>query len=108
MTYELLLLPIAFTLAFIVSILIFWIGGKYSVKGRITKNKVSPYSCGEDLPYEGNARINLERFFIFAVYFLVFDVVAFMLAISYNTAVVYAIIYALITLASTLFVIKKR
>ncbi|MCD6504720.1 NADH-quinone oxidoreductase subunit A, partial [Candidatus Bathyarchaeota archaeon] len=44
--------------------------------------KSAPYACGEDLPAE-ELKVNLERFFVFAVYFLIFDVLAFILATSF-------------------------
>ena len=107
MSHEALFLPTVFAIALLIAIAIYLIGGRFSVKGKQSKGKLSPYSCGEDFPYEGELRVNLERFFIYAVYFLIFDVVAFMLVISFKISLIHAIIYALITLASTIFVIKR-
>lgn len=101
------LLPIVFIIASFLAILIYGLGGKYSAKGKESKGKISPYSCGEDLPYEGELRINLERFFIYAVYFLIFDVVAFTLIISFKTSLIHTIVYALITLISVVFMIRR-
>ena len=44
---------------------------------------------------------------IYAVYFLIFDVVAFMLVVSPKVSPVHVITYALITLISVIFVIKR-
>ena len=57
--------------------------------------KTEPYACGEDLPIE-EFKVNLERFFIFAVYFLIFDVLAFILAVSFNGQVFISVAYSLI------------
>ena len=107
MQHETILLFIVFVIALLLTMVIYWLGGKYSAKGRKSEGKLSPYSCGEDLPYEGEFRVNLERFFIYAVYFLVFDVVAFTLVVSFKISPVQAVIYALITLISVIFMIKR-
>ena len=107
MQHEALLLFIVFVIALLLTILIYWLGGRYSAKGGKSEGKLSPYSCGEDLPYEGELRVNLERFLIYAVYFLIFDVVAFMLVVSFKISPVHAVIYALITRISIIFMIKR-
>lgn len=52
-------------------------------------------------------RINLEKFFLFTVYFLIFDVIAFTMVISFGVSPLYAYIYALVTLASVVFIMKR-
>ena len=104
---EALLLLVVFVTTLLLTILIYWLGGKYSAKGGKSEGKLSPYSCGEDLPYEGELRVNLERFFIYAVYFLIFDVIAFTLVISFKISPIHAVSYALITLISLIFMIKR-
>ena len=107
MRHEALLLFLVFVIALLLTILIYLLGGRYSAKGGRSEGKLSPYSCGEDLPYEGELRVNLERFFIYTVYFLIFDVVAFMLIISFKTSPIHAITYALINLLSIIFMTKR-
>ena len=107
MQHEALLLFLVFVIALLLTILIYLLGGRYSAKGGRSEGKLSPYSCGEDLPYEGELRVNLERFFIYTVYFLIFDVVAFMLIISFKTSPIHAITYALINLLSIIFMTKR-
>jgi len=104
---EALLLLVVFVTTLLLTILIYWLGGKYSAKGGKSEGKLSPYSCGEDLPYEGELRVNLERFLIYAVYFLIFDVIAFMLVVSFKITPIHAVTYALITLISIIFMIKR-
>lgn len=80
-------------------LLIYWVGGRISVKSgvRKTKGKFAPYACGEDFPAE-ELKVNLERFFIFVVYFLIFDVLAFILATSFVTSGLLPTIYCSIVL----------
>jgi NADH:ubiquinone oxidoreductase subunit 3 (subunit A) len=88
--------------------MIYWIGGKISPKSKGGNNgKTAPYACGEDMPIE-ESRINLERFFVFAVYFLVFDVVAFLLATSFSAPWYLPTIYSLVTLLAVGMLIALR
>jgi NADH:ubiquinone oxidoreductase subunit 3 (subunit A) len=97
------LLPAVFGFCVFVTLFIYWLGGKLSPKtGQSTAaGKTAPYACGEDLP-SGELRIDLDRFFIFAVYFLVFDVVAFTLTTSFNSLGLIPITYTLIVLMAVL------
>ena len=91
------LLFVIFTLSFTLGLAIYVFGGRLSVKGGGEKGAKSvPYACGENPPEE--ARINLERFFVFAVYFLIFDVFAFMIAVSSSAYWILPLFYSLITL----------
>lgn len=74
-------------------------GGEYT--------KLTPYSCGEHLVHDVQSRINLERFLLYAVYFLIFDVAAFILAISFNLLALSVLVYALIMLSSVILVVKR-
>ena len=68
----------------VVALFLYWIGGRVGVKGKKSSDKVSTYACGEDLPSR-QVQVDVERFFIYAVYFLIFDVLAVFLATSLNT-----------------------
>jgi len=107
MQHEVLFLPIVFSISIAIALIFYTIGGRISAKGKASEGKISPYSCGEDLPYEGDMRINLEKFFLFTVYFLIFDVIAFTMVISFGVSPLYAYIYALVTLASVVFIMKR-
>lgn len=60
---------------------IYVVGGRISPKGGSNRNKLLSYACGEKFP-SVKLQFNLESFFIYAMYFLVFDVLAFVLATS--------------------------
>ncbi len=92
------LLPIIFGVSLVLALTIHWTSGRMMTKGRgINPAKTEPYSCGEDLPVE-DLRIDLERFLIFAVYFLIFDILAFVLATSFFSIGLVPIAYAVVVL----------
>jgi NADH:ubiquinone oxidoreductase subunit 3 (subunit A) len=62
-----------------VSLIIMAIGNDLAPKSPDTPGKLAPYACGEDIP-PTRVRVNVENFFIYAVYFMIFDVLGFVLA----------------------------
>ena len=88
------LLAISVGVAFIV----LWIGNEIAPKGKDTPGKLAPYACGEDFPAI-NIRINVDNFFIYAVYFMIFDVLGFVMVTTLG-GTVYPIIPVLFGLAS--------
>lgn len=88
------LLAISMGVAFI----ILWIGNDIAPKGKDTPGKLAPYACGEDFPAM-NIRMNVENFFIYAVYFMIFDVLGFVM-VTTLAGTVYPIIPVLYGLAS--------
>lgn len=106
-----LILPVSFAFSLLIGLIIYWIGGKTSVKTKQQNGeKVIPYACGEESPKVSEFRINLERFFIFAIYFLIFDVFAFLVAISWSSAWIYPVIYSVIVFLAvlTLLIMRRR
>lgn len=74
---------IAFGVSLAFVCIIYWIGGRVSPRRTGSGGgKGEPYACGEDLPAE-ESRVDLEKFLIYGLYFLIFDVLAFILATSY-------------------------
>lgn len=67
-----------FVLSMAVALLIYAIGDKIGAKGLYSANKLMPYACGEEIP-TSRVMLNLERFFIYAVYFMVFDILGFVM-----------------------------
>jgi len=63
----------------LVAVLILLIGNKIAPKGSDTPGKLASYACGEDIT-PTKIRVNIENFFIYAVYFMIFDVLGFVLA----------------------------
>jgi len=90
-------LPFVFVLSLIAALMLYWYGGKISPKAAKTPGKLAQYACGEEMPAE-KLQVNVERFFIYAVYFLVFDILAFMLATSFASPGFMPALYAVITL----------
>ena len=103
------LLPLAFGFCLIVMLFIYWFGGKISAKTKQvnTAGKTAPYACGEDLPAQ-EIQMDTNRFFIFAVYFLIFDVFAFTLATSFNTIGIVPMVYTLIVLIAVAMFLSLR
>ena len=66
-------------LALLVSLIIMAFGNELAAKSPDTEGKLAPYACGEPLP-ASKVRLNVENFFIYAVYFMIFDVLGFILA----------------------------
>ncbi|MEN2974618.1 MAG: hypothetical protein ABDH32_03450 [Candidatus Caldarchaeales archaeon] len=110
-------LPIVFGFALLLGLFIFLLGYRSSNKAYKTHNpynggtlvKFTPYACGEIVPQilqSIGSRINLERFFLFAVYFLVLDVAIFMLILSFQYISIEVLIYTITILGSTLYMIR--
>jgi NADH:ubiquinone oxidoreductase subunit 3 (subunit A) len=81
-----------------VALIVLWIGNEIAPKGKDTPGKLAPYACGEDFPAI-NIRMNVDNFFIYAVYFMIFDVLGFVMVTTLG-GTVYPIIPVLFGLAS--------
>jgi len=92
-------LPIAFLTALVVSLVLYWIGGRIAPRGKRTPGKLATYACGEEYPPE-KLQLNVQRFFIYAVYFMIFDILAFILATSFMSPGLMPALYAIITLSA--------
>ena len=90
-------LPFIFFLSLIIGLLLYWVGGKIGAKGYKSRDKLAPYACGEDLP-PSKLQVNAEKFLVYAVYFLIFDILAFIIATSLNAPGYFPAIYAAIVL----------
>jgi NADH:ubiquinone oxidoreductase subunit 3 (subunit A) len=102
------LLPAAFGVSLVLALAIYWIGGRIGAKGDLGKTgKTEPYACGEELPVQ-DLRVDLERFLVFAVYFLIFDVLAFVLATSFYALGVAPITYSLVVLVAVAMLVFSR
>ena len=90
-------LPVVFLLSLVIGLILYLVGWMVGAKGEKTAGKVAPYACGEDLPPR-KFQVDIKRFFIYAVYFLIFDILAFILATSLSTPGFFPAIYASIVL----------
>lgn len=66
-------------LAILVGTIIYAYGKVLAPTSPDTEGKLAPYACGEPIPPK-KVRLNVENFFIYAVYFMIFDVLGFVLA----------------------------
>lgn len=102
------LLPAAFGASLVLALVIYWVGGRIQPKSSShDPRKTESYACGELLPVSG-LRVDLERFLIFAVYFLIFDVLAFTVATSFYSVGLVPIAYCLIVLAAVAMLVISR
>ena len=83
----------AFLLIFLVVILLYLVGKKIAPSNP-TKEKTTTYACGEDLP--GIKAQFHTRLLQYAVYFTIFDIVAFILATAMYVLGWVAFLYAII------------
>ena len=90
-------LPFIFLLSLLIALILYLVGRKVGAKSKQSADKVAPYTGGEDLPAH-KLQIDVERFLVYAVYFLIFDILAFILATSLITPGVFPVLYALIVL----------
>jgi len=66
-------------LSIVVALVIIAVGNDIGAKSPDSEGKLAPYACGEPVPAT-KVRMNVENFFIYAVYFMIFDVLGFVLA----------------------------
>lgn len=66
-------------LSLAITLLIYIIGGRIAAQGKDEEGKFEPYACGERIQAE-KVIINLEHFFIYGVYFMIFHILVFSLA----------------------------
>ena len=102
-------LPVVFLLSLVAGLIFYLVGGIVSAKGEKTVGKVAPYACGEDLPPR-KFQVNIEEFLIYAVYFLIFDILAFTLATSLSMPPpsYFPVIYTLIVLMAVVILMPLR
>ena len=103
------LLLVAFILSFTLALTLYAIGDRISSRGRVKREgKTIPYACGEEPPSIKGTRMNYERFFIFTIFFMIFDVFAFMIAISYSAPKYLPVLYSLITMMAVIVLLVAR
>lgn len=95
--------------SFIVALILLAVGKYIAPKGRDTPGKFAPYACGEDLPPE-RVMVDVEEFFVYALYFMIFDILAFILAttIARPTNITLPILFAGASLLSVAILSLRR
>jgi NADH:ubiquinone oxidoreductase subunit 3 (subunit A) len=94
--------------ALVVALVILAIGNNLAPRSPDTAGKLAPYACGEDIP-PTKVRVNVENFFVYAVYFMIFDVLGFVLAttLARPMNVMLPIMYAAASLVSIVILTVK-
>ena len=100
-------IPLIFVLSILLGVILYIFGSIIAPKVKKTTEKLAPYACGEDLPAE-KLQVNTEKFFIYATYFLIFDVVAFMLATSLGKPGFFPILFIAIILVASVVLFSVR
>ncbi|MFX0167785.1 MAG: NADH-quinone oxidoreductase subunit A [Candidatus Hodarchaeota archaeon] len=94
---------LAFGIMLIIVLLLYWIGRRLAPSNP-TKEKTTTYACGEDLPaIKAQFHTQLLRY---AVYFTIFDIIAFILATSMGVLGWVPIIYLLVAFIAILILRK--
>jgi len=97
-------LPFIFALLLLFVSIFYWIGGRIGARGEKSPEKTAPYACGEDLSPR-KYQVDIERLFIYAVCFLIFDILAFILVTSMDAPGFFPAIYASIVSLSFIMLI---
>lgn len=90
-------IPFALLATVTLSVFLYLLGGRISAKAEPSTGKLAQYACGEELPSQ-KLQVNLQTFFVYAVYFMIFDILAFMLASSLASPGLLPAIYTLVLL----------
>lgn len=92
-------LPFMFLWAFLISCFLTIIGLIISraraQKTKEPENGRMPYACGEDM-ISGKFQISVQRFFLYVAYFMIFDIAAFILALSFSVEGIYPVLFSVI------------
>ncbi len=102
--------PLVFGISFLTGVLIYLTGSKVSARfPRKTQLGFTPFACGESFP-ASKLQVNLDNFFLYLAFFLIFDVAAFLLVLSYENPGFYPIIFCLVIILniSTLLPLWRR
>jgi NADH:ubiquinone oxidoreductase subunit 3 (subunit A) len=100
-------IPLIFVLSILLGVILYIFGSIIAPKVKKRTGKLAPYACGEDLPAE-KLQVNAEEFFIYATYFLIFDVVAFVLATSFGRPGFFPILFIAIILVASVVLFSVR
>jgi len=75
---------LAVTVFVLVSVGLYWVGGKLAPKGKDSPGKHMPYACGEDLPVV-EERLSYQRFFRLALMFVMVHMATLVIAMLPTT-----------------------
>jgi len=87
-------------------LLLYFLGKHASPKPRRSSDRDAPYACGEDFPPVRPQMV--INFFWYIVIFLIFDVIDFIIALSYNVSPLYPLMYVLIVVLALVIALLYR
>jgi NADH:ubiquinone oxidoreductase subunit 3 (subunit A) len=96
-------LILVLTLSLIFAGIIIYIGRTVAPQARLTGGAVESYACGEPAFLGGKVQFNLELF-NYALYFMLFDIVGFILFLSWANTGLIVVAYLAITLVAAAYV----
>jgi NADH:ubiquinone oxidoreductase subunit 3 (subunit A) len=96
--------PFIALLSLAIAFFIYWIGGRMAESSSQDSEKKILYASGEEPPHV-SPHINIERFVIYAVYFYIFDILAFIMVTSFEHTGGATILYAFTVLTALLFLV---
>jgi NADH:ubiquinone oxidoreductase subunit 3 (subunit A) len=91
------------TLSLLFAALIIWLGRSVAPKARTTGGAVDSYACGESSFLGGKVQFQLELF-NFALYFMLFDILGFILFLSSAQPNIVVMVYLVIALVAAAYV----
>ncbi len=90
-------------LSFLFAGILLWIGRSVAPPARQTGAAVDAYACGEPSFLGGKVQFHLQLF-NYALYFMLFDIIGFMLFLSWSQPGIIVIVYILIALVAAAYV----
>jgi len=97
---------LAITAPLILVLLLYFLGKRTSPKPRKSVDRDAPYACGEDFPPLRPHMI--VNFFWYIMIFLIFDVIDFIIALSYNVNPIYPFIYVSIVVLALVIALSYK
>jgi NADH:ubiquinone oxidoreductase subunit 3 (subunit A) len=91
------------SISLLLALTIIFVAKSIAPKSRTSGMAVDTYACGEPALLEGKVQFNLELF-NYALYFMLFDILGFILFLSWGTPGFPVIVYLVITLVSVIYV----
>ena len=68
-----------------------------SAKTKVTSDKIASYACGENFLAK-KIQVNIQNFFLYIIFFMIFDITALVLAMSFGVPGFYPLLFITIIL----------
>jgi NADH:ubiquinone oxidoreductase subunit 3 (subunit A) len=99
-------LPFVFFLSLLIVFLLYAAGSLIAPQPKKKKRtgKLEPYACGENMPAR-KLQMDVQRFFLYITLFMIFDISAFLFALSFGAGAFFPILFIIIVASSLLTII---